>query len=132
MLKALSVEEKITAGVWDQRGHTGPTVESRRERGQAGQISHHCGARWDSAVFLLSCFPSGLHFRNAGLSWGVQLYHPGRLPQLEGGVDSDHIEPPPFYPLLSGFQLTDSHGQVYDISSTPDEEEGKRFPQKPL
>lgn len=32
VLKALSVEEKITAGVWDQRGHTGPAVESRRER----------------------------------------------------------------------------------------------------
>lgn len=59
-------------------------------------------------------------------------HHPGRLPCLEGAVGSDHLGPLPFHSLLSGFQLTDGHGQFYDIRSTPDEGEAKWFPQKPL
>lgn len=68
--------------------------------------------------------------------WGVLEEYPPLPPRKAalalGGVGSDCIGPPPFYSLLSGFQLTDSHGQFYDIRSTPDEEEGKWFPQKRL
>ena len=61
--------------------HTGPAVESRRERPGRADLPSLRG-QMGSAVFLLSCFPSALHFRDAGVSWGVRPYHPGRLPQL--------------------------------------------------
>lgn len=83
------------------------------ERGQAGQISHH-QARWDSAA-LCQVVSSSAAFQECGAVLGVQPYHPGRLPQPEGGRGLT-ILGHRLHPSL-GFQLTDSHGQAFMTSA---------------
>lgn len=128
VLKAHSIKEKNHCCCVDPNWLP---VESRGDKPDRVDVTLLWGQTGPSGFPALLTSP-GLHFRNPETLVEGAHPQPGRLPRLYEAMGSDHPGPPPFVSLLSGFQLTDVHGQFYDIRSTPDEEEGKWFPQKLL